>query len=289
MADLPGRADERARHECGYSSERLNKTFAGKQALFDLGLAIQPGEMVALIGASGSGKSTLLRHLAGLACCDRSAGGRIEVLGREVQATGRLHGEVRRLRADIGYIFQQFNLVTRLSVLDNVLLGFLGRMPRWRGSLGMFSDEQKRQAMAALERVGLAERAAQRASTLSGGQQQRVAIARALTQQAEVILADEPIASLDPESARKVMEILADINRQDGKTVVVTLHQVDYALRYCSRAVALKGGRIHYDGPSAALSDRLLNDLYGADLDASLLFSDRARNAEPRPLQLVNG
>ena len=174
-------------------------------------------------------------------------------------------------------------------MLDNVLLGFLGRMPRWRGSLGMFSDEQKRQAMAALERVGLAERAAQRASTLSGGQQQRVAIARALTQQAEVILADEPIASLDPESARKVMEILADINRQDGKTVVVTLHQVDYALRYCSRAVALKGGRIHYDGPSAALSDRLLNDLYGADLDASLLFSDRARSAEPRPLQLVNG
>ncbi|EMD98253.1 MULTISPECIES: phosphonate ABC transporter ATP-binding protein [Stutzerimonas stutzeri subgroup] len=269
--------------------ERLNKTFAGKQALFDLGLTIQPGEMVALIGASGSGKSTLLRHLAGLACCDRAAGGRIEVLGREVQATGRLHGEVRRLRADIGYIFQQFNLVNRLSVLDNVLLGFLGRMPRWRGSLGMFSDEQKRQAMAALERVGLAERAAQRASTLSGGQQQRVAIARALTQQAEVILADEPIASLDPESARKVMEILADINRQDGKTVVVTLHQVDYALRYCSRAVALKGGRIHYDGPSAALSDHLLNDLYGADLDASLLFSDRARAAEPRQLQLVNG
>ncbi|MBE7374489.1 phosphonate ABC transporter ATP-binding protein [Pseudomonas lopnurensis] len=269
--------------------ERLNKTFAGKQALFDLGLAVQPGEMVALIGASGSGKSTLLRHLAGLACCDRAAGGRIEVLGREVQATGRLHGEVRRLRADIGYIFQQFNLVTRLSVLDNVLLGFLGRMPRWRGSLGMFSDAQKCQAMAALERVGLAERAAQRASTLSGGQQQRVAIARALTQQAEVILADEPIASLDPESARKVMEILADINRQDGKTVVVTLHQVDYALRYCSRVVALKGGRIHYDGPSAALSDRLLNDLYGADLDASLLFSDRARAAEPRTLQLVNG
>jgi len=269
--------------------ERLNKTFAGKQALFDLGLAIQPGEMVALIGASGSGKSTLLRHLAGLACCDRTAGARIEVLGREVQATGRLHGEVRRLRADIGYIFQQFNLVTRLSVLDNVLLGFLGRMPRWRGSLGMFSDEQKRQAMAALERVGLAERAAQRASTLSGGQQQRVAIARALTQQAEVILADEPIASLDPESARRVMEILADINRQDGKTVVVTLHQVDYALRYCSRAVALKHGRIHYDGPSAALGDRLLNDLYGADLDASLLFSDRARAAGPRQLQLVNG
>ncbi len=256
--------------------DSLNKTFAGKRALHDLALSVQPGEMVALIGASGSGKSTLLRHIAGLACGDRS-GGNIQVLGREVQSAGRLNADVRRLRADIGYIFQQFNLVNRLSVLDNVLLGFLGRMPRWRGSLGMFSAEQKQQALAALDRVGLAHRAEQRASTLSGGQQQRVAIARALTQQAEVILADEPIASLDPESARKVMDILADINRLDGKTVVVTLHQVDYALRYCQRAVALKDGRIHYDGACADLDSRLLNDLYGADLDASLLFSDQTR------------
>lgn len=215
--------------------DSLNKTFARKQALFNLRLEIQAGEMVALIGASGSGKSTLLRHVAGLARCDRDNGGSIDVLGRRLQASGRLSGEVRRLRADIGYIFQQFNLVNRLSVLDNVLLGFLGRMPRWRGSLGLFSAEQKRQALEALARVGLADFAGQRASTLSGGQQQRVAIARALTQKAEVILADEPIASLDPESARKVMDILADINRHDGKTVVVTLHQVDYALRYCPR------------------------------------------------------
>ncbi|MGE6992775.1 phosphonate ABC transporter ATP-binding protein [Pseudomonas sp. NPDC047961] len=267
--------------------DSLNKTFAGKLALHDLALSVQPGEMVALIGASGSGKSTLLRHIAGLACGDRS-GGSIHVLGREMQSAGRLNGDVRRLRADIGYIFQQFNLVNRLSVLDNVLLGFLGRMPRWRGSLGMFSAEQKQQALAALDRVGLAHRAEQRASTLSGGQQQRVAIARALTQQAEVILADEPIASLDPESARKVMDILADINRRDGKTVVVTLHQVDYALRYCQRAVALKDGRIHYDGACADLDSRLLNDLYGADLDASLLFSDQARSpaaAAPVPAQ----
>ncbi|BAP81136.1 phosphonate ABC transporter ATP-binding protein [Pseudomonas sp. MT-1] len=267
--------------------DSLNKTFAGKLALHDLALSVQPGEMVALIGASGSGKSTLLRHIAGLACGDRS-GGSIHVLGREMQSAGRLNGDVRRLRADIGYIFQQFNLVNRLSVLDNVLLGFLGRMPRWRGSLGMFSAEQKQQALAALDRVGLAHRAEQRASTLSGGQQQRVAIARALTQQAEVILADEPIASLDPESARKVMDILADINRRDGKTVVVTLHQVDYALRYCRRAVALKDGRIHYDGACADLDSRLLNDLYGADLDASLLFSDQARSpaaAAPVPAQ----
>lgn len=260
--------------------DRLNKTFARKTALVDLALSIQPGEMVALIGASGSGKSTLLRHLAGLACCDRGNGGSVQVLGREVQAAGRLNGDVRRLRADIGYIFQQFNLVNRLSVLSNVLLGCLGRMPRWRGTLGLFSAEEKQRAMDSLARVGLADLAHQRASTLSGGQQQRVAIARALTQRAEVILADEPIASLDPESARNVMEILADINRRDGKTVVVTLHQVDYAVRYCPRAVALKGGRIHYDGRSDALGSDFLNELYGADSETRLMCADRARSAD---------
>ncbi|MDB6143528.1 MAG: phosphonate transporter ATP-binding protein [Pseudomonas sp.] len=260
--------------------DRLNKTFARKTALVDLALSIQPGEMVALIGASGSGKSTLLRHMAGLARCDRNNGGSVQVLGREVQASGRLNSNVRRLRADIGYIFQQFNLVNRLSVLDNVLLGCLGRMPGWRGNFGLFNAEEKQRAMDNLDRVGLADLAEQRASTLSGGQQQRVAIARALTQRAEVILADEPIASLDPESARKVMEILADINRRDGKTVVVTLHQVDYAVRYCQRAVALKSGRIHFDGAASELSTQFLNELYGADLDTSLLFSDKARNAE---------
>ena len=265
--------------------DRLNKSFGRKQALFDLALSVQPGEMVALIGASGSGKSTLLRHLAGLA---RGDAGSIEVLGRQVQADGRLNGDVRRQRADIGYIFQQFNLVGRLSVMQNVLLGGLGRMPRWRGSLSLFNAEERQRAMQALERVGLAEFAAQRASTLSGGQQQRVAIARALCQQAEVILADEPIASLDPESARKVMEILADINRRDGKTVVVTLHQVDYAVRYCQRAVALKGGRIHFDGPTAGFNPDFLNDLYGGDLDISLLLPQGQRpRAVERPLTLA--
>ncbi|MBC3951712.1 phosphonate ABC transporter ATP-binding protein [Pseudomonas folii] len=270
--------------------ERLNKTFARKPALVDLALSIQPGEMVALIGASGSGKSTLLRHLAGLACCDRGNGGSVQVLGREVQAAGRLNGKVRKLRSDIGYIFQQFNLVNRLSVLDNVLLGCLGRMPGWRGNLGLFNTEEKQRALQSLDRVGLVDLAAQRASTLSGGQQQRVAIARALTQRAEVILADEPIASLDPESARKVMEILADINRTDGKTVVVTLHQVDYAVRYCPRAVALKGGRIHFDGDAQNLSSQFLNDLYGADVDTSLMIADEGRRlvAPPR-LVLARG
>jgi len=267
--------------------ERLNKTFARKPALVDLALSIQPGEMVALIGASGSGKSTLLRHLAGLARCDRGNGGSVRVLGREVQAAGRLNGKVRKLRSDIGYIFQQFNLVNRLSVLDNVLLGCLGRMPGWRGNLGLFNQEEKQRALQSLDRVGLVDLAGQRASTLSGGQQQRVAIARALTQRAEVILADEPIASLDPESARKVMEILADINRTDGKTIVVTLHQVDYAVRYCPRAVALKGGRIHFDGDGRNLSSQFLNDLYGADVGTSLMISDEGRRSRETPRLLL--
>ncbi|MBP6019775.1 MAG: phosphonate ABC transporter ATP-binding protein [Burkholderiaceae bacterium] len=252
----------------------LSKSFGSKQVLFNMGLSVKAGEMVALIGASGSGKSTLLRHLAGLSCADRHNPGSIYMLGQPMQTNGKLNTNVRRLRANVGYIFQQFNLVSRLSVLNNVLMGHLGRMPRWRGSLGMFSAEEKQRAMAALERVGMADYAHQRASTLSGGQQQRVAIARALSQLADVILADEPIASLDPESARKVMDILADINQKDGKTVVVTLHQVDYAVRYCRRVVALKSGRIHFDGAVQALTGPFLNQLYGGDLDSSLLFND---------------
>ncbi|MGJ8505784.1 ATP-binding cassette domain-containing protein, partial [Glaesserella parasuis] len=139
----------------------------------------------------------------------------------------------------------------------------------------MKKADAEKEARALLDRVGVGHQADKLPAQLSGGQQQRVAIARALTQKAEVILADEPIASLDPESARKVMDILADINRHDGKTVVVTLHQVDYALRYCPRAVALKGGRILFDGSSEHLSEGFLNELYGAEGDTPLLFSDR--------------
>jgi phosphonate transport system ATP-binding protein len=267
--------------------QHLNKTFSGKQVLFNMGLNVKQGQMVALIGASGSGKSTLLRHLSGLVCGDRHRDGAIQVLGRQVQADGRLDRDVRRLRADIGYIFQQFNLVGRLSVLRNVLIGCLGRMPRWRGSMGLFSQEEKDRAMAALERVGLAEHAYRRASTLSGGQQQRVAIARTLCQQAQVILADEPIASLDPESARKVMEILADINEKDGKTVVVTLHQVDYAIRFCERVVALKAGRVHFDGSVYALTGQFLNDLYDGDLDLSLVTPERTGQSVLSPVSLA--
>ena len=236
-------------------------------ALAGVSLSVDSGEMVALIGASGSGKSTLLRHLAGLVAADRRPGlSRVEILGRSVQQGGRIASAVRRVRKNVGFIFQQFNLVNRLSVLTNVLTVLLGRIPTWRGCLGLFTRDEKLYAMKALSRVGIAETARQRASTLSGGQQQRAAIARALVQEARIILADEPIASLDPASSRRVMEILSQINREDGITVLVSLHQVEYAKLYCSRIVALKDGLVVYDGPSAALTPALLRNLYGASM-----------------------
>jgi len=242
----------------------LSKTFSGRPALKRVSLDIAPGEMVAMIGASGSGKSTLLRHFCGLETGDTDAG-EVEVLGRRVQRRGRLAADVRRTRSRVGFIFQQFNLVARLSVETNVLAGCLGRMPIWRSLSGCFTAEQRDRARAALARVGIAEQSRQRASTLSGGQQQRAAIARTLVQQAEVVLADEPIASLDPESSRRIMETLARINQEDGTTIVVSLHQVDFALKYCPRTIALKDGEIVYDGASSALTPASLKALYGAE------------------------
>ena len=232
--------------------EKLAKTFNQHQALHAVDLNIHHGEMVALLGPSGSGKSTLLRHLSGVITGDKSVGSHIELLGRTVQREGRLARDIRKSRAHTGYIFQQFNLVNRLSVLENVLIGALGSTPFW----------QKQRALQALTRVGMVHFAHQRVSTLSGGQQQRVAIARALMQQAKVILADEPIASLDPESARIVMDTLRDINQNDGITVVVTLHQVDYALRYCERIVALRQGHVFYDGSSQQFDNERFDHLY---------------------------
>ena len=262
---------------------QLTKTFRNHKALDDISLTIERGEMVALIGASGSGKSTLIRHVAGLVCCDRGADrGRITVLGGVVQDGGRIAGNVRRLRRHVGVIFQQFNLVGRLSLLTNVLIGALGRMPGWRASLGLFSRAEKLRAIDAMQRVGIAQYAGQRASTLSGGQQQRAAIARALVQQAELILADEPIASLDPEAARRVMDNLAQVNREDRITVVVALHQVQYALAYCPRTVALRAGRIVYDGPSTALTPTFLKELYGAESDELLLPDPVVTPERPR-------
>jgi phosphonate transport system ATP-binding protein len=244
----------------------VSKTFGASRALSDVSLEVAAGEMVALIGPSGSGKSTLLRAITGLTALDGGSG-EIDVFGRRMQVRGRITGESRRARASVGFIFQQFNLVGRLSLFTNVALGALGRIGFWRGLFGLWPAETKRLAMQALSRVGVAEAAGQRANTLSGGQQQRGAIARALVQKARVLLADEPVASLDPVSAQRVMDILRDLNRGDGLTVLVTLHQVDYALRYCDRVVALRAGAIAYDGPTSGLTRERLVDIYGPEFE----------------------
>lgn len=243
---------------------QLEKSFPCCKALDVVSLSIAAGEMVALIGASGSGKSTLLRHIAGFVAADA---GEIEVMGHRIQSGGRIAKDIRRLRAEIGFVFQQFNLVGRLSLLTNVLMGLLYRTSLWRGLLMRFSIGERQQAMEALTAVGIEQFAWQRAATLSGGQQQRAALARCLVQRARVVLADEPIASLDPESARKVMELLATMNRERGCTVVVSLHQVEFAIKYCPRTIALHRGKVVYDGPSAALTPQLLGELYGADAE----------------------
>ncbi len=253
--------------------QRLTKSFGARRARDAIDLEIRAGEMVALIGASGSGKSTLLRQIAGLACADRG-GGSVEVNGRLVQRDGQLSPDVRALRAEIGFVFQHFNLVGRLPLAVNVLTGALHRTPLWRSLLRRFRREDVRRALEALARVGIAEHALQRTSTLSGGQQQRGAIAHALLQGARVVLADEPIASLDPVSARRVMEILVEINRSDGCTVLVSLHQVNFALRYCPRVVALRAGRVVYDGTATDLTPALLRELYGAEADEVLALAD---------------
>ncbi len=261
---------------------KLNKYFASKQALCDINLSVKKGEMVALIGASGSGKSTLLRHMSGLITADGRTDSLIEMDGRRVQQGGRIHHDIRRVRSEVGFVFQQFNLVDRLPVLVNVLVGQLHRMPWWRSLFRIFNAQERAQALDALARVGIADCHAQRASTLSGGQQQRAAIARALVQGAKVVLADEPIASLDPESSRNVMEILARINREDGCTVIVSLHQVDMALKYCPRVVALHQGRVVFDGPSKLLTPQLLRELYGVHVDE--IWADSTRqHAAPAP------
>ena len=245
----------------------LSKSFgAPRKALSDVRLEIAPGEMVALIGASGSGKSTLLRHISGFVGGDHGSG-ELRVGESVMQTDGRLSPRIRDLRAQVGFVFQQFNLVGRLTVMTNVLMGLLPHVPSWRALLGLFTAAEKTEASRALRSVGIEGLAWQRASTLSGGQQQRVAIARALVQRARLVLADEPIASLDPESARNVMEILTRVNREQGITVLVSLHQVQFARRYCPRTVALRLGEVVYDGPSAALDAALLRTLYGAAVE----------------------
>jgi phosphonate transport system ATP-binding protein len=271
------------------SINALNKTFqGGLKALHEVHLDIKAGEMVALIGASGSGKSTLLRHIAGLMAGDGSSPSLVQIHGKVVQQSGKIAHDIRQTRAGVGFVFQQFNLVDRLPVIVNVLAGTLHRIPLWRSLLRWFTPAEMSRGVEALRRVGIAECSAQRASTLSGGQQQRAAIARAMVQGAKVILADEPIASLDPESSRKVMDILAQVNREDKCTVVVSLHQVNVAMKYCPRTVALNQGRVVYDGPSVALTPTLLRELYGAEADDILGLGDHISSLQDKPTRPVS-
>jgi len=240
----------------------LDKSFGTNKVLDKIDFKVHAGEMVGLIGASGSGKSTLLRLIGGLEVMDQS-GQYIKVLGEETQIGNKQTPHHRQVRRTVGMIFQHFNLVGRLSLLTNVLIGRLAHNPAWRGWLSLFPKAEKIKALEALERVNMIDFAHQRASTLSGGQQQRGAIARALAQEAKIILADEPIASLDPASSERVMDLLAEINSRDNNTVVVSLHQFEVAAERCSRIVALRKGHIVYDGPPAAIGEKDLIELYG--------------------------
>ena len=239
--------------------EGLSKSFpGGTQALDDVTLEVPKGQFLCVIGPSGSGKSTLLRCINRL---NEPTSGR--VLLEDEDLTRLAGGELRRRRRRIAMIFQQFNLVRRSTVLKNVLNGRLGYQEGWRSVLPSFTDADRAIAWKSLERLDIAEKSGVRADALSGGQQQRVAIARALAQQPEVMLADEPVASLDPETAIVVMDYLKDINEQDGITILCSIHHLELAKRYAQRIVAMRVGRIVFDGDPADLDEVAYRAIYG--------------------------
>lgn len=243
------------------SIENLTKVYpTGTRALDSISLEVQRGEFLVLIGLSGSGKSTLLRCINRLV---EPTSGRVIFDGEDVTAAEG--PELRRLRRRMGMIFQQFNLVRRSSVFANVLAGRLGYRSSWRTITGRPTHQDTALAFENLNRVGILDKAYARADALSGGQQQRVGIARALMQGPELMLADEPVASLDPATSHSVMKYLEELNRQDGITVICSLHFLSLARRYGSRVVALKGGRIAFDGPPAAIDERRFRDIYGEE------------------------
>jgi len=254
-------ASHRLAHQPAVTITHLSKAFKGIPALQKVSLTVQTGEMVALVGASGSGKSTLLRTINGLQLAEK---GEVKIFDTSLQNNGQLYSKSRHLRSQVGFIFQQFNLVNRLSVLENVLIGHLSQISSFRSTFRLFTKAEKTRALAALDRVGILTQAYKRAALLSGGQQQRVAIARCLMQGAQIVLADEPIASLDPESARRVMELLVDLNQERGLTVITSLHQVQMVRFYCDRSVALREGVVQFDGRTAELDDNRLSRIYGA-------------------------
>jgi phosphonate transport system ATP-binding protein len=236
----------------------VTKDFGRTRALHDVSLTVEKGEVVVLLGLSGSGKSTLLRHLDGL---ELPTEGDVVVLGRHVPALRA--GDMRALRGRVAMIFQQFELVPSLTVLENVLTGALARLRGPKFGLWAYSRELKLAALGHLDRVGLLAKAYQRADQLSGGQQQRVAIARALMQNPEILLADEPVASLDPESSDQVMALIREIAADSGLTVVCSLHQVDLALGWGDRIVGLRHGEVVLDTQTQGLTKTQVMEIYG--------------------------
>ena len=230
----------------------------GFRALDKVSLTIGDGEFVVVVGLSGAGKSTLLRAVNGLVPIVE---GSVEVNGQEV--VGASAGELRQLRSNIGMIFQTFNLVMRSTVVSNVMMGRLSKVPRWRSIVGLWPAHDKEMAFRALERVGIVEKTYERASNLSGGQQQRVGIARALAQEPTVILADEPVASLDPVTSHMVMRDLQRINQDLGITTLINLHFLDLARQYGKRLIGLRDGKLVYDGDIADVDDEQFRDIYG--------------------------
>ena len=229
----------------------------GFEALKDINLKIGQGEFVAVIGLSGAGKSTLIRTINRM---HDITGGTLTVDGINVM---ELQGKsLRAFRRKIGRIFQSFNLITRTTVIKNVLTAFVPELPWWRAFLGIFKKEEKIAALEALDKMGILDKAFVRADQLSGGQQQRVALARTLAQNPQIILADEPVASLDPVTARQVMDDFQRINRDMNITVIINIHHVELALQYASRVIGIREGRIVYDGPAAQVTQQILDDIY---------------------------
>lgn len=249
----------------------VEKTYGNDvKALQDINLKIEQGEFVAIIGLSGAGKSTLIR------CINRMhdiTGGQLIVDGVDVSSLkGR---EVRKFRKRIGMIFQSFNLVTRTSVLKNVLVSFVPELPFWRKLTGVFSKEHKRKALSALDQVGILDKAYVRVDQLSGGQQQRVALARTLAQNPDIILADEPIASLDPVTATQVMNDFKRINQEMNISVIINIHHVEIALEYADRIIGVRDGKVVFDGKSEEVTDDVLDYIYKGQMEKETKIQDK--------------
>ena len=233
----------------------------GVKGLDNVSLSIDQGEFVGIIGLSGAGKSTLIRSINRM---HDITSGSLTVDGVEVDS---LKGkELRSFRRKIGMIFQSFNLVTRASVIKNVLTSFVPDLPFWRVLLGIFPKEAKIKALEALDNMGILDKAYNRCDELSGGQQQRVALARTLAQDPTIILADEPVAALDPITARQVMDDFKKINRERNITVLINIHHVDLAIEYVDRIIGIKMGKIVFDGKSSEINNEILSEIYGGDL-----------------------